>query len=268
MPQPYHLRSHSKQGREHSDLWLPSGIKGETFSRRGATIASVGLLTSQRLALALVELATLDSLSTITFHASTGPTAISNQWFALYDYSTLAKLGVTADDGSTAWSNNTAKTLYISRSVTDAVATAASAAITSATAAFTQSDVGKQVTFMGAGAAGVPLGTSAARVTISSVESATEATLSAAASTSVASNGTLYIATPYSPTATGLAYLGIMVNGTVGTLLCSNQAAGLIPGLAPNLCQASTASLTAATGAPNPAANLANLSAVPYAYVS
>jgi len=37
-----------------------------------------------------------------------------NQWFALYDGSTLKKLAVTADDTTTAWAANAAKTLAIS----------------------------------------------------------------------------------------------------------------------------------------------------------
>lgn len=66
------------------------------------------------------------------------------------------------------------------RRVLDAVTTASSTTITSATAAFVSGDVGKAITVQGAGAAGVPLTT-----TIASVTNGTTAVLTAAASTSV-----------------------------------------------------------------------------------
>ncbi len=65
------------------------------------------------------------------------------------------------------------------KTVTDAVCTAASSVVTSATAAFVLADEGKLVTVYGGGAAGANLAT-----TILSVDSATQVTLSAAPGTS------------------------------------------------------------------------------------
>jgi hypothetical protein len=71
------------------------------------------------------------------------------------------------------------------KDVTNAVITSGSGVVTSASALFTSADVGKLAYFYGAGAAGALLVT-----TIASYQSATQVTLTATASTSVASNGT------------------------------------------------------------------------------
>lgn len=217
IPSPHPLR-----GRHHSDIFLPSAWTRMNLSRAQRLENITGLVSGQESAF-LFPLVAGDVVSFISFTTqATLATSPTTQIFTLRNSAASpALLASTADDGATAWAANTEKRLYVSRKVTDAVATSGSAVITSATAAFTAADVGKNVTFMGAGAAGVPLGTTAARVTISTVDSATQATLSTTASTSVASNGTLYIATPYTVTADGAGYAGILVaaGGTMLSLL-------------------------------------------------
>lgn len=68
----------------------------------------------------------------------------------------------------------------VGRTVNDGAITAASATLTSATAAFTASDAGKQIIVLGAGASGVPHIT-----TIASVTNSTTAVLTSAAATTV-----------------------------------------------------------------------------------
>ena len=77
------------------------------------------------------------------------------------------------------------------RSATDCAITSGTATLTStALAQFSQDDIGKTVSILGAGAAGAPLLT-----IISAVASATSCTVSNNASTTVASAGTVYIGT-------------------------------------------------------------------------
>lgn len=269
MPQPYHVRTHPLSGPQHTDDFRPTGAVGETFPR-AVRMDNLSIMSSGRQFLTGVVLPVGASISNITFTTGTTLwTPGTNHWFTLYS-GALARLGFTADDGVTAWAANTSKTLYVSRVVTDAVAVNTSAVVTSATAAFTATDVGKRVTFMGAGAAGVPLGTSAAAVTIASVESATSATLSAAASTDVASNGVLYIATPYTTVTTSLHYLGItQVGGTPSTIAGVTHVTGVnsLPTLAPVIAGVSNTGLTVPSSSPDPCTLTGN-SNIPYAYVS
>jgi hypothetical protein len=59
--------------------------------------------------------------NSITFYSGTAAGAtMLNQWFAIYSTATGAKLAVTADDTSTAWGANTAKTLTLSTPYTPA----------------------------------------------------------------------------------------------------------------------------------------------------
>jgi hypothetical protein len=91
----------------------PTGALAETFPRQTRPV-SIASQISGTLVLCAIYLPSGLAISSITFFS--GATALvtgSNQWFALYN-SALAKLAVTADDTSTAWGANAAKTLTIS----------------------------------------------------------------------------------------------------------------------------------------------------------
>lgn len=265
-------------GQFSGNLWAPTGGLRETFSRF-RPMSNGAVLTGGRESLFGVEfgLQAGDVISTITFAASTTAGAtLTNQWFRVRDSGRIS-LAFTADDGATAWAANTVKTLYVSRTVTDAAITSAANVVTSAAAAFTTADVGKQVTFMGAGAAAVPLGTTAARVTIASIglDGANTCRLSANAGTTVASGGTLYIATPYTvPAASaGAAYLSCMVAATtVPTLVAaasaSSQSVQLLAPV-PFGQDVTNTGLTTPASAPGTSAALSNnVAALAYGYTS
>ncbi len=102
--------------------WLPSGAIQSTFpADRTSAFASAGPLSSGRLTLAGgVVLPAGQTVSTITFFSGGTPLASgTNQWFCLVDQS-LNVLAKTADDTSTAWAGNAAKTLTISGGYTPA----------------------------------------------------------------------------------------------------------------------------------------------------
>lgn len=167
-----------------------SALKGglyETVERQ--TVADdLAALASGTLVLCAIDLPGGLLISNITFVA--GATAAGtplNQWFALYDGS-LKKLAVTADDTSTAWAANAAKTLAIA-------------------------------------------------------------------------NG-------YRTQGSGLFYLGCMVKATTVPTLSGVSLRAGVAGLTPKLCGTSTGGLTAPATAPDPAAALTTVNAIPYAYVS
>lgn len=240
----------------------------ERLNRRDGAIAetvpleqvttTISSLTSGRLHLARIVLPGGVPVSHLTvLSGSTAMVTGSNQWFSLFDKNRV-KLATTNDDTSTAWAGNTEKTLFASRTVTDAAITSGANVLTSATAAFTAADTGKEVTVLGAGAAGAPLGTSAVPVYMAYVNATTVNLVTAAgvavnASTTVAA-GTAYIATPYTPTATDAYYIGVtQVASTMSTLL-ANGIAGTAANLSPAKGGTSTTGLTTPATCPNPAA--------------
>lgn len=248
-----------------------TGAIAETIPKHIANTTNSSLL-SGRLYLAGIVLPGGVPISNITFlSGSTAISAATNQWFALYDKN-RGKLAVTADDTSTAWAGNAEKGLFVARSVTDAAITSGANSLTSATAAFTAADTGKQVTVLAAGAAGAPLGTSAVPVYMSYVD-ATHVNLVDAsgaavnASTTVASGGTAYFGTPYTPASTDLYYLGIMQAASTVSTLLGIGTAGTASGLAPVSAGTSTTGLTTPATAPTTAASISG-SGVPYAWVA
>lgn len=91
----------------------PSAALFETFSRENAD-ANLSVLATGTLVLQAIFLpynAVVSSISCVS--AATAAGTPTNQWFALYDQN-LNKLAVTADDTSTAWGADAAKTLTIS----------------------------------------------------------------------------------------------------------------------------------------------------------
>jgi hypothetical protein len=103
-------------------LWFPTGAVAETFPRNVVRIENLGPLSTGRLHLcggAVIPGGA--TCSNITFvSATTALAAGTNQWFCLVNAATLAVLAKTADDTSTAWSANTAKTLALSATYTPA----------------------------------------------------------------------------------------------------------------------------------------------------
>ena len=93
--------------------FLPTNAKAQTFSRMVGN-ASTNTLVSARLHMVAIYLEAGTVVNSITFVCGTGSAMASatNQWFALFN-SSRGKLAVTADDTSTAWSNNTGKTLAL-----------------------------------------------------------------------------------------------------------------------------------------------------------
>jgi hypothetical protein len=99
--------------RSNGHRLLPTGAIAVSMSRQFPRDVATGSLTNGQQSFWLVWLPT-GTINTITFISSnTGATTPTNQWFSLYDAS-RNKLAVTADDTTTAWAANTAKTLTIS----------------------------------------------------------------------------------------------------------------------------------------------------------
>jgi len=98
---------------EFNESALKATTLYETVMR--PTVADeVAALTTATLVLCAIDLPGGMLISNITFvSAATAAGTPVNQWFALYD-GNLNKLAVTADDTTTAWAANTAKTLAIS----------------------------------------------------------------------------------------------------------------------------------------------------------
>ncbi len=96
---------------------MPSSAMAETLPR-STPMSTLAFLSSGRLSLWAIRLFGGQVVNGITFvTGSTGATAPTNQWFALYDAG-LAKLAVTADDTTTAWGANTAKRLALAAAYT------------------------------------------------------------------------------------------------------------------------------------------------------
>lgn len=92
----------------------PAAAVAETFPR-DRSIANQGPLATGRLSLFGVYLVAGEVVTNIVFWSgTTAYTPGTHQWFALYSYltsTTFSKLGVTADDGATAWAANSKKSL-------------------------------------------------------------------------------------------------------------------------------------------------------------
>jgi len=162
-------------------------VNSASIARANAN-ADLAALTTAQLTFVAVYLQAGVPVNSIT--AVSGSTAAGtpvNQWFALYDQN-LIKLAVTADDTSTAWAANSAKTLAIS-------------------GAFT-------------------------------------------------------------PTYTGLHYLGVMVKATTVPTLAGSATRVGVTGLAPKTAGTSTSGLTNPASAPATAAALTAIAATPYVYTS
>lgn len=85
---------------------------GETFTRLDLGVDAVTPISASAQFTA-IELTAGTVVSKITFASnSTAATTPTHQWFSLYD-SNLNLLGVTADDGATAWAANAEKTLTL-----------------------------------------------------------------------------------------------------------------------------------------------------------
>lgn len=95
------------------DVYLrPSAATYETFPR-SAVATTAAPMTSGTLYMTAIALPAGLVVNNITFVTTgTGATSPTNWWFGLYD-SSRVQLAVTADQTTTAWAGNTAKTLSI-----------------------------------------------------------------------------------------------------------------------------------------------------------
>lgn len=114
---PANLSQFATDQRISAQKFLPTAAVAQTFSRADA-LTSVAPLSSGRLSFTLIWLpaGTYNSITIVA--AGAGVTTPTAQWFAIYNATTRAKVAVTADDTSTAWALQTAKTLTISGGVT------------------------------------------------------------------------------------------------------------------------------------------------------
>lgn len=99
-----------------SDEWLlagsPSGLRAQSVRALDCD-TDLDPLTTQVMLTVAVPLQAGDLVSNITFKSgATAADTPTNWWFALYDTS-LAKVGQTDDQTSTAWAANTVKTLAL-----------------------------------------------------------------------------------------------------------------------------------------------------------
>jgi hypothetical protein len=170
------------------DPLRPSAAIAESIPRASADDGVAASLVTAQLTFVAIYLQQGVPVNSIT--AVSGATAVGtpvNQWFCLYDLN-LNKLAVTADDTTTAWAANAAKTLAISPSFT--------------------------------------------------------------------------------PTYTGLHYIGIMVKATTVPTLSGSATRIGVTGLTPKTAGTSTSGLTNPASAPATAAALTAIAATPYIYTS
>ncbi len=119
--------SHVHPGRDY--YMRSSTYLGETVSRAGQMNGTYGTGTSGTLSLFGIFLPSGVTVGHLAFCTATaGITGPTHWWFGLYD-SSLAQLAVTADQGSTAWTNNSFQSL--------AIATIASGASSTFTTTYT-----------------------------------------------------------------------------------------------------------------------------------
>jgi hypothetical protein len=100
------------------DFWLDGGVFVRKNMRRidiAATDGNVAALTTQVMSSVAVYLEAGDVVTNLTFVSGTTAAGTpTNWWFALYSSAaTPALLGQTADQTSTAWGANTAKTVAL-----------------------------------------------------------------------------------------------------------------------------------------------------------
>ena len=94
-------------------LMMPSGGVAATLPRKSPIGNTTSAITSGRICWSAIDLVAGQAVSAITFYS--GPTAAvspTNQWFAIADASRLI-VAITANDTTTAWGANTAKTLSV-----------------------------------------------------------------------------------------------------------------------------------------------------------
>ena len=169
------------------DPLRPSAAQAESIPRAQVDADTAALATGVLTFVACYLQAGIPVSSITAVSGGTAAGTPTNQWFALYD-SSLDKLAVTADDTTTAWAANTAKTLTISPAFT--------------------------------------------------------------------------------PTYTGLHYIGVMVKATTVPTLAGAATRLAITGLTPKTAGSSTGSLTNPASAPSVAAALTAIATTPYVYVS
>lgn len=106
--------------RYNAQRYMPTAAIAQTCARSDATSNALTGLSTGRLSFCLIYLpaGTINSITVMS--GGTAMVTPSNQWFALYS-TARAKLAVTNDDTTTAWSTNTTKTLSISGGYTVAV---------------------------------------------------------------------------------------------------------------------------------------------------
>lgn len=229
-----------------------SGALAETFDRRLAINDIAAQVATQKMYLEMIPLENGMVVTTISWcHGSTATVSQTDMIYGLYDSAATPNLlTLTSDDGTTATAANGYLGLPASRRVSDAAITTGTATLTSATAAFTAADVGKRVTVIGAGAAGIFLGLSGAQVTILSVESGTSCTLNANASTTV-SGAVAFIATPYTYTgSTGYGWLCHMQKAATLAAYGGLTGASRALSTAPVVCYQDDVSVTNTTNLP------------------
>ncbi len=205
------------------EAFFPTSAIEETIQRATITDQGGSILTTATLLMQAVALEAGQVVNSITLMAgATAGATLVNQWFGLFS-SARVQLASTTDDGATAWAAWATKTLSLAATFGDGVS-ASSTLYTSATAAFVAGDVGKTIT-----GTDIPAGT-----TISAVVSATNITLSQAATgTHTGNTFTIGRLTPYTITASGLYYIGAMVKATTVPSLMGaagdSHAIGLVP---------------------------------------
>ncbi len=98
------------------EFWLDGGVSLRKNLPRQAITGNLAALTSGVMTSVALYLEKGDLVTNLTFvSATTAAGTPTNWWFALYDTSsTPALLAQTADQTSTAWAANTAKTVALS----------------------------------------------------------------------------------------------------------------------------------------------------------
>jgi len=96
----------------YQKLWLPTGAKGENFSRLTAT-GNQAYLSTGRMSMAALPLLGYEPISSLTFVSNATALSVGTHlWFALYD-AALNIIRQSTDQLATAWGANTALTLTL-----------------------------------------------------------------------------------------------------------------------------------------------------------
>jgi len=256
----------------YQKLWLPSGAKGENFSRLTAT-GNQAYLSTGRLSLAALPLSGFEPISNLSFVSNA--TALgtgTHYWFALYD-AALNIIRQSTDQLSAAWAANTAITLAIDSLPTTAGSRSGTSVVTltfptlsTQTPLTSLIAVNDSVIVSNAGTAAyngtfTVTGVTSTTITYDCGASATDSLSAPFPTVRLAASKRAFL-----PTQPALYYAGIMVTATTVPTVTGATIQTAVGALSTPVSGSSNSSLTGT--APSPATAISSLGANPYVFWS